>query len=166
MRLARALHDKHPSDPVYAWWARLGGTTCKNVVNRMGLSAHRPYLVGLDCCDYSLLDYHTNESFYMMVDRLREEHAAGRDIKKLEQVFGLTYDEHGLLFDDGLRSIVKPVDNCIRVWMHTLVSGGIAGSEMALLMLQLHVNGISLDTVQTFVHFQKLRAHSSRRPRE
>ena len=31
MRLARALHDKHPSDPVYAWWARLGGTTCKNV---------------------------------------------------------------------------------------------------------------------------------------
>ena len=126
-------------------------TTCKNVVNRMGLSAHRPYLVGLDCCDYSLLDYHTNESFYMMVDRLREEHAAGRDIKKLEQVFGLTYDEHGLLFDDGLRSIVKPVDNCIRDWMHTMVSGGIAGTEMALLMLQLHVNGISLDTVQTFV---------------
>jgi hypothetical protein len=106
-------------------------TTCKNCVNRMEVSEHRGYLVGLDCCDYGRLDYHTNESFYMMVDKLREEHAAGRDISKLEAMLGLTYDEHGLLFDDGLRSVLKPVDNCIRDWMHTMVSGGIAGTEMA-----------------------------------
>ncbi len=131
-------------------------TTCKNCVNRMEVSEHRGYLVGLDCCDYGRLDYHTNESFYMMVDKLREEHAAGRDISKLEAMLGLTYDEHGLLFDDGLRSVLKPVDNCIRDWMHTMVSGGIAGTEMALLMLQLHTVGISLDSVRTFVNQYRL----------
>ena len=31
VRLAKALHDKHPDDPVYAWWARLGGISFKNV---------------------------------------------------------------------------------------------------------------------------------------
>ena len=31
VRLARALHSKHPNDPTYAWWASLGGAQLTNV---------------------------------------------------------------------------------------------------------------------------------------
>jgi len=111
------------------------------------------YLVGLDCCDVALLDRHTNETFFEMVDRLRAAKAAGMSKTKfaeLERILGLSYNEAGLMYDDRLRTILKPIDHCIRDWMHTLVSGGVAGTEMSLLLQAMKSHGVGYDKVQSF----------------
>ena len=136
-------------------------TTCKNVVQFVETSAD-PYLTGISCADYAALDYHTNDSFYAMVDRLS---AAKTELKtknafaRLEQVLGVTYIAEGLLFDAHLRKVLRPVDNCIRDWMHTMVSGGIAGTEMALVIQKLQGEGVTLDMLTEFAgHFNLPRA--------
>ena len=106
----------------------------------------RPPLVGIECADYALLQYHTNDTFYEMIDRLRAARLGGvtkAALARMEQAFGLHADEHNMLFDHHLRQIVKPVDHCLRDWMHTFVSNGIAGIEMAMLVGELVNVGIT-----------------------
>ena len=69
---------------------------------------------------------------------------------RLEQAFGLSYHPEGLLWDLHLRTIIRPVDNCIRDWMHTLVSGGVAGTEMSLLLQSLREHGVKYDQIQQY----------------
>ena len=117
--------------------------TCQNVVQFMDT---RPPLVGIECADYALLQYHTNDTFYEMIDRLRAARLGGvtkAALARMEQAFGLHADEHNILFDHHLRQIVKPVDHCLRDWMHTFVSNGIAGIEMAMLVGELVNVGIT-----------------------
>ena len=51
--------------------------TCKNLVNRLDVPEDHLYLVGLDCTDVTALDFHTNDAFFEMVDRLRAGKAVG-----------------------------------------------------------------------------------------
>ena len=60
------------------------------------------------------------------------------------------------MFDAALREIVKPVDNYIRDWQHTLVSSGVATTQIACVLnllrkdTTLKRNGIGLDTLQAY----------------
>ena len=121
--------------------------TCKNVVRFLDTDSSQ-YLVDLKCCKYSKFDYHTNASFYECVDHLRQEKAnmSKKQFDELQKFLGMNYDEHSLLFDDSLREVLAPIDNCIRDWMHTMVSGGVAGTEVSLMLLELQ-NHFSLDDV-------------------
>jgi hypothetical protein len=116
--------------------------TCQNVVNFVtdDVLAHRNDLVSMSCVDPHRIIYNTDASVYAIVDRLRAAKASGMSqaaFDRLEQVHGVVYDESTLLFDDELRHIVKPVTHCIRDHMHCLVSNGIVGTEIALLLHEL-----------------------------
>jgi len=128
-------------------------TTCKNVVQFIDTAdLESGYLVGIDCAEYERLDYHSNDSFYAMADRLSEsrETMSKKQFARLEQTLGLNYVPDGLLFDTHLRTILCPVDNCIRDWMHTMVSGGIVGTEVALIIAELRGHGVKYDTMIEF----------------
>ena len=116
--------------------------SCKNIVNRVRVN-NNGYLQPLWCCDYEKFDLHTNASIYEAVDLLRAQKNVLNKSKfdELQKFLGINYDEESLLFCDELRTIVQPRDACIRDWMHTLVSGGVAGTEISLLLqeLQKHV---------------------------
>ena len=116
-------------------------------------------LVGLACADMGQLQYHTNESFYEMIDRLRVAHAqpGGRSmVAKLERTFGVNCDLDSLLFDADLRSIVRPRDHYCRDWMHTLMSHGVAGTESAMLMAALREAGFDHGMLTVFASSFKL----------
>ena len=127
--------------------------TCKNVVRHIDPVHRSDYLQGLDCVSYEKLDYNSNADVFLMADRLVAAKAGGmskKDFAQLQLIFGLSYNEHGLLFDPSSRSVLLPVDNCLRDWMHALVSGGVASTEIALLLHALRAEGVTLEMIQRF----------------
>jgi hypothetical protein len=128
--------------------------SCKNIVQKLSTITDDSigYLRNISCIDYHALDPHTNASWFEMADMLeKEKPVLGKAaFAKLEQTLGLSYNAEGLMWDQHLRTIIRPVDNCIRDWMHTLVSGGVAGTEMSLLLQALHMVGVSYDQVQQY----------------
>ena len=126
--------------------------TCANVVQHWPVHQH-PGLQNLKCCRKTDLVYHTNESYWEMVDYLRAQKlllGVGK-FQELEQLLGLNYDPDSLLFEDSLRHIVKPVDHCLRDWMHTFVSNGVAGTETARLLRKLHEEGYLCEDVMQYM---------------
>ena len=125
--------------------------TCKNLVRGVDTSSSN-YLQGLSCSIVALLDQHDNDSVYAMVDLLRSSKTIMNKTKfeALQQALGLNWEPHGLLFDDSLRPIVRPIDNCLRDWFHMLLSGGMAGTEIALLLQCLADEGVSHSHVTAF----------------
>ena len=73
-----------------------------------------------------------------------------RNFEELQKFLGVNYCEHSVLFDDALRQVLKPVDHNIRDWMHTLMSGGVAGTEMSLLLQELQKQGVALDGITSY----------------
>ena len=140
--------------------------TCSNLVrlvrpeDRAGTS-----LVGLECTDYSQLEYHTDESFFGLLDRLRDLKNGGSSkaaIKNMEIIFGMHYDEDNLLYDPYMRTIVSPTKHVYRDWMHSLVSNGVAGHEMTFLFLALNEIGIKNSMLQEFaMRFTLPKAHGT-----
>lgn len=127
--------------------------SCKNVVQFLDLPPDGSgYLQGVSCVDYRKLDYHTNDDWFVMADKLEQDKPtlSKAAFARLEQAMGLSYNPHGLLWDRHLRTIIRPVDNCIRDWMHTMVSGGVAGTEMSLLLQALRREGVKYEHVQEY----------------
>jgi hypothetical protein len=62
--------------------------------------------------------------------------------QELGQHLSMNYDPDTLLFEDSLRHIAKPVNHCLRDWMHTSVSNGVAGTETARLLQKALREGI------------------------
>ena len=123
----------------------LACTACSNVMQFVETSAE-PYLTGVGCADYAALVYHTNRSFCAMVDRLsaaKTELETKTAFACLEQVFGVTYVAEGLFFDAHLHRVLRLVDNCLRDWKHTMVSGGTAGTEVDLVIQKLQGEGVT-----------------------
>lgn len=126
--------------------------TCMNVAQFLDETARAgTSIVPISCSEYRLLRYHTNDTFYAMVDRLQVASAGTKTaLKQLEQIFGLNYDPANLLYDPYLRRIIRPTDHTLRDWMHTLVSHGLAGTEMAMLFAELATVGINLEQIATY----------------
>ena len=131
--------------------------TCKNICRRLNV-ASSSYLLDISSCNGQLFDRHTNETFYEMIDMLRSKKSqlSKRNFEQLQQCLGMNCDEDSLFFDDELRSILRPVDNCIRDWMHTLASGGVAGTEISLFIHELLRNGVQLQHLVDYSSRYKL----------
>ena len=109
--------------------------------------------VGPDVVDHRLLQYHDSDSIYAIVDKLRSAHGAAKKgtLERLEQAYGVNYVPQGLLFDDELRSIIRPVDHYIRDPMHMLLSTGVAGTETARLVAAIVEEGIGYQHLQSYI---------------
>ena len=132
---------------------------CKNVSSkRTDVSGH-DYFVTLDCCKYELLDLHTDATFWEMVELLRAKKPLlkKKQFDRLQQSLGLKFDEDNLLFQNDLRTVVKPVSGIFWDWMHVLVSHGLADVELGLFGEALVQAGISIQNLEDFVReFQGL----------
>ena len=109
--------------------------------------------VGTDEVDMQRLDYQTSDDIYAMVDRLRvskrDDAKTKHDLR--EQAYGVSYDEDAMLYDDGLRSMVRPIEMYIRDPMHILVSGGVAGTHTARLIRAIVNEGIDRQLLRSYV---------------
>ena len=63
----------------------------------------------------------------------------------------MNYVPEGILYDDSLRGTIKPIDHCLRDPMHTLVSGGVAGTEVAALVHVLAEHGITHEHLRNYI---------------
>jgi hypothetical protein len=76
--------------------------------------------------------------------------------KKLQSEYGVNYNADGLLACGPLRPFVKPVQQYLRDWQHTLVASGVAGSLIAGVLTHfkkckpLSNNGITMDTLAEY----------------
>ena len=126
---------------------------CSNVTRFVDTSATR-FLVGIDCCDPSRFIPNTDTTIFDKADDLQRAHAANLNKTRLEEMsteLGINYNPKSLLLDLSMRPLYKPVSHTIRDWMHILVSDGVAGTEMAMILKNLGENGIGLERVRDFV---------------
>lgn len=85
-----------------------------------------------------------------MADTLQQLAADGRSYSLKEKHLGLNYNPLGLIYDTSLRDVHKPIDSYIRDWMHVLVSGGVANSQMIGLKDALKETGIPMTVVRDY----------------
>jgi hypothetical protein len=124
--------------------------SCKN-------AALRRYRTGgywrPECCpDLRQFVPHTNSSIYTLADDLKSKHStlSKADFEALETNWGINYNPQGVLFRADVRDILQPVDHYLRDWAHTLVSGGVAGTETSLLLDVLVAHDEPLSKIQDF----------------
>ena len=127
--------------------------TCKNVLNRIDEDVMGDDIVSCACTDNKKFVQHTNEGLRAIAAHLTDLHGrvSGTRLKKHQTQIGFNYSEHALLFQTDLHDVYRPVDHMIRDWMHIFVSGGIANTEVGLLLHVLVDAGILLADVTTFM---------------
>ena len=114
-----------------------------------------PPLVNLQCADRTRFVANTNAAVFEMVDNL--EHTAHNStpavLKRQQQRYGMNYTRNGIMYNRALRDtgIYKPVDHCIRDWMHTLANAGLANVHIGLLIHVLVAYGISVQMISDHV---------------
>lgn len=121
--------------------------TCANVVQFMEPSGR---MVGVGCVDRSLLVTVSDADLYAMADELKAHRGTKASLQRLERALGITFDKHNLLYDEHLRTIVRPVSHYLRDWMHVIVGHGVANTEIALLLTALASHGIKSEMVVRF----------------
>ena len=141
---------------VSVWRAIIPGIkicqTRANVVKRVGDEFLRPPLVTIACSRYDQFQHFSNEDVYAMADHIAHIHATGTnsELEEKQREYGVKCIEQGILFCNQARGLYRPIDHCIRDWMHNFTGGGVANVELAMIF-HLCVNyGISLGTIQTF----------------
>lgn len=112
-----------------------------------------PGCVSVDCADPGRFVRHTDQSVYKMADNIKDLH--DRNMKsakeKMCKEYGVNYVENGLLYDQAVRKHFLPVTHQLRDWMHIICSGGVANTEIGLLIQLLFKVGVSLETMQNFI---------------
>jgi hypothetical protein len=108
-------------------------------------------MVCVDCPNREAFVRRTDDDIFETVDRLAvipEQDA--RDT--FGQAVGFNFNPRGLLLDFDLRDrgIIRPNQNYIRDWMHTLVSGGQANVHTALLLHLLKTNRVRPSDLNDF----------------
>jgi len=97
--------------------------------------------------DCSKVKQHTDETLYAYYDEIAA--APQNERPMLEKSFGLKFNPLGLM--STMRHIYQPKSNTIRDWMHMLVSGGVANTQMALMLTRLMAINITLPTIGKFI---------------
>lgn len=116
---------------------------CKSVVmvNRGGLAEYdaEGYLVGIDEVDSRLFDLHTDESVFQAADVLAEASRSlgDADLAALEVAMGVHHVPDGVLLDQHLRGLVRPITGTIWDWMHILLVHGTGSLEVQSLVQEL-----------------------------
>ena len=88
----------------------------------------------------------TKEHIHEIVRRIKED----PDNESLQRQLGVNFNEDGIMFDDAFLDMTDPIRFYIRDWMHTLVSHGVVGTELALLCKHLQTLHVPLDVVQAY----------------
>ena len=86
------------------------------------------------------------------VRRVREAAESGNKtvLKQTQSLLGVNYVPEGLLFCPALANVLRPTSNYIRDWMHTLVSNGVAGTHLAMIVQALIPLGCALSVLRTY----------------
>ena len=138
--------------------------TCKNVVQFLGGSiTSTSYLQGIDA-QRSMFDRATDDEVAQAADMLRDIAAAGprSRLEKAEKASGINYEPNSLLYEESLRSIVKPVSGWIRDWMHMLCVSGVANCELEQLLGVLSSRGIHPNMITNyFSNFNLPKQHGA-----
>ena len=125
---------------------------CANVVN----CQHRASKVGevtCACSDRRNFRQRTNDDVWAIVDALAEVHGTISKTKfeSLETEYGFNYSPEGILLDKGIRHIYKPVDQCIRVWQHTVAQDGVGNTHIFnVVMAMTEMCNIPIEMIQNF----------------
>ena len=104
------------------------------------------------CPDFRQFVPHTNGTIYQLADSLKAQHSMLGKVafEELESKWGINYNPLGVLFRADVRDILLPVDHYLRDWAHTLVSGGVAGTETSHLLDVLAEHDEPLAKIQDF----------------
>jgi hypothetical protein len=121
---------------------------CLNVRNRwVATDGHAKFKFWEPCGDnvIKMTDAHLEEKIRRLED------CSGPLQQQVATRVGINYAPRGLLFCHDTRTrIMKPLTNYIRDWMHTLMSNGVAGTQLALLCQALLSVGCGLSVVRTY----------------
>ena len=126
--------------------------TCKNVCRTLPVQGD-DYLIDISRSDYEKLDLHADESIREILDTLSELSTRKSKLATFEKNTGFKYCPTGILFDGKLRaaSMSQYSKWMIRDWMHTLVSHGVASTEIALVLQHMKaVHGIRFADVTLY----------------
>lgn len=126
---------------------------CQNVLGHMpkqNLNGHE-WLVHYSCSDRAKFARHTSTLFNDMRERLEGESGNKKQVNKLGQIFGLTFNKEGILWHPTLKRLVCPVGQTMFDWMHILVaSGGVAQYEVNEYVKILRQHNVSLERLDAF----------------
>ena len=92
---------------------------------------HHAYLVHVDSAEYDRMDPHTPESKYELARDVQACAQGGGNLAHVQQSTGIKWDPEGVLWDDLVRSTLRPPWCEYPDWMHVYVaSGGVAQYEV------------------------------------
>ena len=120
---------------------------CVNCYARTYDGSLRDGEVTIRCVDPALFVQHSDSSLYAYYDTIVA--ARPRDRPDMEKAYGIKYNPYGMMHT--MRRVYQPVSHTLRDWMHMLVSGGVANTQAALLLVLLMSFGVRLETVGAFV---------------
>ena len=109
------------------------------------------YFVDVCETDTNKFDKTSNHDLWETFEALLGQKAALKNtpFKKLQTVSGLSLNVHGVL-QEKLRNILLPVDSCTYDPMHCYFQGGVASTEVHLLLQELSKVGIDFAHVRQF----------------
>ena len=109
-------------------------------------------LVPVSCCDPTRFVRVSDDQKFVHADALtilKPQLGVG-DFKEVEQAYGLTYNPHGVLWDEELRSIVKPSKSKYDP-THTLLAHGVVEVEMQSLLPKFEELGVTFALLRNLV---------------
>ena len=145
------LGDEKGLKEVFSAKGPAGTRPCLSCVNVVQFMEHDDTIVGIDA-PRSRIVAACDADVWRAADRVKHLAATGqkKELELVQQASGLTYDKDGILYDDSLRDIVKPVSGWFRDWMHVLCVSGVANTELQQMLAALKTEGINLATVSEF----------------
>ena len=152
-------------DALNAFWSSKGASgvipcwPCANVAQRQEDPAScliandvSGRLVPVSCCDPTRFVRLSDDARFVQADALtilKPQLGVGA-FKEVEQAYGLTYNPHGVLWDEELRSIVKPSKSKYDP-THTLLAHGVVEVEVQSLLPKLEELGVTFALLRDFV---------------
>ena len=126
---------------------------CKNIVGHMDKEAvaEHAYLVHYSSSSPNRFDQHTRGTFRAMVDNLEDLRDHPAQLKRLGQLYGLTYSPQGVLWDPVQKARLCPPLQTQYDWMHVLIAcGGLAQYEVNEWVKLVAAAGVSLAQLDRF----------------
>lgn len=123
---------------------------CKDVLNTTDDSLLPAGTFSLNATSLANRRRNSNTDIWRMADTLQQLASNGQSYSEKETLYGLTYNPLGIMYDLSLRHVHKPIDSYLRDWMHILVSGGVANSQMMGLKDALKDAGVPMSVVRDY----------------
>ena len=131
---------------------------CRNVIGRTPYFVD-DYLIHLSSTEVERFDLHTPETFAGHCHDLVVHITSGGCRTNKEKAFGITFDRHGIIFDDYFLKLIDMPNCCYPDSMHTwLASGGVLQCQLNAFVRKIRDEGWSdedLDQFASAIQFPK-----------